>query len=126
LLEDVKNGVIFGLEFYVEEHGFAVGIGNACGHIGVFARAIDTLGVMKQRGSRPSRMSEMEISRVIVAVIAELAMERIVGDRDACCQVEVLKKVTDRPSAANVVVDLDDKTIANVGRQGTEDGQETL
>ena len=61
-----------------------------------------------------------------MSVIAELAMERIVGDRDACCQVEVLKKVTDRPSTANVVVDLDDKTIANVGRQGTEDGQETL
>lgn len=118
--------MIFGLEFYVEEHGLAVGIGNACGHIGVFARAIDTLGVMKQRGSRPSRMSEMEISRVIVAVITELAMERIVGDRNASCQVKVLEKITDRPSAANVVVDLDDKTVANVGRQGTENGQETL
>lgn len=118
--------MIFGLEFYVEEHGLAVGIGNACGHIGVFARAIDTLGVMKQRGNRPSRMSEMEISRVVIAVIAELSVQRIVGDRNASCQVEVLEKVTDRPSAANVVVDLDDKTVANVGGQSAEDGQETL
>ena len=118
--------MIFGLEFYVEEHGLAVGIGNACGHIGVFARAIDTLGVVKQRGSRPSRISEMKISRVIVAVIAELSMQRIVGDRDARCQVKILKKITDRPSAANIVVDLDNKTVANVGGQSAEDGQETL
>jgi len=118
--------MIFGFEFYIEEHVMIVGIGNARGHIGVFARAIDTLRVVKQRSGRPSRISKAKIRNVIVAVIAELAVKRIVGDWNARCQVKVLKKITDRPSAANIVVDLDDETTANIGGQSVEDGQETL
>lgn len=98
--------MIFGFEFYIEEHVMIVGIGNTCGHISVFACAIDTLRVVKQRSGRPSRISEAKIRNVIVAVVAELAVKGIVGDWNARCQVKVLKKITDRPSAANIVVDL--------------------
>jgi hypothetical protein len=68
----------------------------------------------------------VKISRVIITVIAELAMQGIVSDRNARCQVKVLEKITDRPSTTNIVVDLDNKTTANISGQGVEDGQKTL
>ena len=93
VFKDRINGEVFGLEFYVKENWLAVGVGNTSGHISVLASAIDALGVVKKRDSIPSGIREIEVSSVVIAVIAELAMERVISDRDAACQVKVLEKI---------------------------------
>ena len=126
VFKDRINGEVFGFEFYVKVNWLAVRVGNASRHIGVLARTVDALGVMKERNSRPSGICEIEVGSVVIAVIAELAMERIISDRDAACQVEILEKIADRPSTVGVVVDLKNKTRANRMRQAIEVMQETL
>jgi hypothetical protein len=61
---------------------------------------------MKKRNCGPSRVSKVKVSAVVVAVIAELTVQGIVSDWNACGQEEVLVKVRDRPSAVGIVVDL--------------------
>ena len=48
----------------------------------------------------------MKVSSVVVAVIAELAVQGIVGNGNTSSLKEILVKVSDRPSAVGVVVDL--------------------
>jgi hypothetical protein len=61
---------------------------------------------MKKRNCGPSRVGKVEVSAVIVAVIAELTVQGIVSDWNSCGQKEIFVKVRDGPSAVNVVVDL--------------------
>ena len=61
---------------------------------------------MKQRNCGPSGVGEVKVCGVVVAVIAELTVQGIVGDRNASRNEEILVQVGYRPSAVNVVVDL--------------------
>ena len=60
---------------------------------------------MKKRNSRPSGVSELKVGSVVIAMIAEFAVQRIVGDGNASRNKEIFVQIGDGPSAANVVVD---------------------